>query len=140
MSFADVQPFITPIGVIIAACIGVYGYSRQKKLELDKSLVETRRTLYRSYLSYLTASTDDRSAEARSKYLSVMAEMNVVGTDDVIFALSELTQYHNKVSLEDRDNETMKSLIAKIVLCMRNDCFSQSKLDLDTAKTLLPFR
>ena len=139
MNFTDIQPFITPLGVIAAACIAVYGYGRQKKVELEKSLIETRRTLYRSYLSYLTTSTEDRSPENRSKYLAVRAELSVVGTDDVLFALSEFTQYTTKNSVEKRDNEMMKSLVAKIVLSMRKDCFSQSKLDLDTAKATLPF-
>jgi hypothetical protein len=131
---------IPQLGIICAATIAVWGYSRQKKVELEKSLVETRRTLYRNFLTSLTFSISDRTPEAHTKYLTASAELNVVATDDVLFAIGEFQQYANRTPIENRDNDTMKALIAKIVLRMRKDCFERSKLDINTAKELLPFR
>ena len=67
--------------------------------------------------------------------------MNVVATDEVMFAIGEFRQYMtNDVGPETRNGETIKALVAKIVLRMRKDCFSESQLDIDTTKKLLPLR
>jgi hypothetical protein len=131
---------IPQLGIIFAATIAVWGYSKQKKVELEKSLVETRRTLYRNFLTSLTLSTRDQTPEAHAKYLAASAELNVVATDDVLFAVGEFQKYANVTPQEKRDNDTMKVLIAKVALQMRKDCFEKSKLDINIAKELLPFR
>jgi hypothetical protein len=132
-------PLLTPIGVIIASCIAVYGYGRQKQLELHKGLIELRRSTYREFIS-LVPRLSDGTEETRSKYIQLVSEMNVVATDEVMFAIGEFMQYMNGKSIEQRDNTTIKSLIAKIVLRMRKDCFSASKLDIAITKELLPLR
>ena len=134
-----ILPILTPIGVIIAACIAVYGYGRQKQLELDKGLIELRRAIYREFIS-LVPRLADGTEETRSKYIKIVSEMNVVATDEVMFAIGEFMQYMNGTSIEKRDNATIKALIAKIVLRMRKDCFSASKLDISITKELLPLR
>ena len=125
---------------VVTAVVAAVTYTYQKSVDRKNSLVETRRTLYRNYMSYLIRSITDRSVELHTSYDAVMLELTIVGTDDVIFAVGEFNQYANRVSQEDRDNEHMKSLIAKIVLCMRKDCFSKTELDLDTIRATLPFR
>jgi hypothetical protein len=126
---------IPQLGIIFAATIAVWGYSKQKKVELEKSLVETRRTLYRNFLTSLTLSTRDQTPETHAKYLAASAELN-----DVLFAVGEFQKYANVTPQEKRDNDTMKVLIAKVALQMRKDCFEKSKLDINIAKELLPFR
>jgi hypothetical protein len=132
-------PLLTPIGVILAACIAVYGYGRQKQLELDKGLVELRRATYREFIA-LVPRLSDGTEDTRAKYIKLVSEMNVVATDEVMFAIGEFTKYMNVSNAEHRDNATIKALLAKIVLRMRKDCFSASKLDINLAKELLPIR
>ena len=132
-------PLFIPIGVIAAASIAVFGYGRQKQLELDKSLIELRRSIYREFIA-LVPSMSDGTEETRLKYIKLVSELNVVGTDDVMFAIGEFMQYMNDTKVESRESTTIKALIAKIVLRMRKDCFSASKLDITIIKALLPLR
>jgi hypothetical protein len=131
-------PLLTPIGVIIAACIAVYGYGRQKQLELDKGLIESRRSIYREFIS-LVPRLSDGTKDTQSKFIQLVSEMNVVATDEVLFAIGEFRKYTTDGNNEQRDGTKIKSLIAEIVLEMRKDCFSASKLDVATTKELLPF-
>jgi hypothetical protein len=130
-------PLLTPIGVIIAACIAVYGYGRQKQLELDKGLIESRRSIYREFIS-LVPRLSDGTKDTQSKFIQLVSEMNVVATDEVLFAIGEFRKYMTDGNIEQRDGTKIKSLIAEIVLKMRKDCFSASKLDVSTTKELLP--
>jgi hypothetical protein len=130
-------PLLTPIGVIIAACIAVYGYGRQKQLELDKGLIESRRSIYREFIS-LVPRLSDGTKDTQSKFIQLVSEMNVVATDEVLFAIGEFRKYMTDGNIEQRDGTKIKSLIAEIVLKMRKDCFSASKLDVATTKELLP--
>ena len=131
-------PLLTPIGVIIASCIAVYGYGRQKQLELDKGLVELRRSIYREFIT-LVPQLSDGTKETQSKFVQLTSEMNVVATDDVLFAIGKFRKYMTDRNIEQRESTIIKSLIAEIVLQMRKDCFSASKLDIVTTKELLPF-
>lgn len=132
-------PLFTPIGVVIAACIAVFGYGRQKRLELEKGLIELRRSMYREFIS-LVPKLSDGTEETRSEFIRFVSEMNVVATDDVMFAIGEFMQYMNGTDPEQRDNSKIKALIAKVALRMRKDCFSASQLDINITKELLPLR
>ena len=126
-------------GLIVAASIAIWGYGRQKNAELEKSLVEVRRSTYRSYLAHLPK-LSAASTESRLTYNSLVAELTVIATDEVMFAIGEFTQYMNGVEPTKRQVDVYKTLIAKIVLRMRKDCFSQSQLDLKTTTALLPIQ
>jgi hypothetical protein len=129
--------FLSTVGVTIAACIAVYGYGRQKQLELDKGLVELRRSTYREFIS-LIPNLSDRTRDTQTNYFKLVSEMNVVATDEVLSAIGEFTKYMTEKRDDPLDGEMVKTLIGKIVLSMRKDCFSASKLDIEIVKKLLP--
>jgi hypothetical protein len=117
-------------------------YWAQKAADRKSALIELRRSIYREFIS-LIPQLADNTKDTQAKYLKLVAEMNVVATDDVLFAIGEFTKYmitNNARSGGQVDGETAKTLVAKIVLRMRKDCFSASKLDIEITKQLLPLR
>jgi hypothetical protein len=132
-----ILPILTPAGVITAAFIAVYGYGRQKRLELDKGLIELRRSMYREFIS-LVPQLSDGTEKTRAAYLKLISEMNVVATDHVMITIGKFKKYMSDKQPEGLDNAVIKSHLAEVVLAMRKDCFSESRLDVETTKTLLP--
>lgn len=138
MSSEVTVAIISTFGLVIAAGLAIWGFSWQKSNELEKSLIELRRDAYRSFLEHLP-NLGAGTRESRDKYNSLVSDLTVVGSDDVLYAVGEFTQYFRGTLPSDRKPDVYKKLIAKIVMRMRRDCFSQTKLDLDTTSNLIPF-
>ncbi len=135
---AEASAWWPAIAILLTAISAAIVYWAQKAADRKSALIELRRTAYRDYLVHLTKLAD--STTSQTAYNSLVAELNVIGTDDVLFAIGEFNQYMNGIDSAKRQPEIYKKLIAKIVLRMRKDCFSESTLDIHTAAMLLPFK
>jgi hypothetical protein len=143
---ADSSSWWPAIVILLTAAVTAISastvYWAQKAADRKSALIELRRSIYREFIS-LVPQLGDKAKETQAKYFKLVAEMNVVATDDVLFAVGEFTKYlqtNNARSDGQLDDEKVKTLVAKIVLRMRKDCFSASKLDIEITKKLLPFR
>ena len=140
---STVANFLKDYGALIAipaaTLVGSIAYVFQKYTDRKSALIELRRTIYREFISLIPQLTD-KNKDTQAKYFKLVAEMNVLATDDVLLAIGEFTKYMAVRSDEQPDGETVKELIAEIVLRMRKDCFSASKLDIKITKKLLPLR
>ena len=140
MNIADIQPFITPLGVIAAAGIAVFGYGRQKKLELEKALIETRRETYRRYLSALVNVFVQPGKESNDQHHLLCVDLSLVASDESLKKIGDLAKCIRGDGLGNKINAPAAlKLIPAAVLAMRNDCFAKSNLNADDINTLLPF-
>ena len=130
---------ISSVGLIVAAIIAIWGYNRQKRTDLNASLVEQKRQAYRNYLALLPR-VAQTAPNVLVEYNQAVADLNLVASDFTLCCIGEFNQYMFGTNEKTRDPEVYKKLLAKIAINMRKDCFEKTDLKLETLANTLPFR
>ena len=124
---------------MLAALLAIWGYNRQKRSDLNASLVEQKRQAYRKFLALLPQ-VAQVAPNVLIEYNQVVADLNLVASDFTLICIGEFNQYMFGTNGKTRDPEVYKKLLAKIAINMRKDCFEKTDLTLETIANTLPFR
>ena len=139
VAFADWAPFLLALVSVVGAA-GTYAY--QKRVDRQSALLEMRRTAYRDYLNAFMAMSDSQALmdDIRRKYYQSEVELLVVGSDAVVQAVGNLSNFYAVTNDNrfNRDAAEVRRLVAEICKAMRADCFEKSALSTDEIKALVP--
>jgi hypothetical protein len=139
MAIAEWSPIIIAVLSVMGAA-ATYAY--QKRVDRRSALVEIRRAAYRNYLNAFMAMTDSPEPfeDIRRKYYQSEVELLVVGSDLVIQAAGDLSNFYAATNHDrfNRDGSEVRRLVAEICKAMRADCFEKSKLSIEEIRAIVP--
>lgn len=125
------------VAAFVASLLAFHAYRANAKTTRNETLLAKRREIFAEYVKVVQLNMIGHNNAAA--YQSAFANLFIHGTDDVIRAVSS---FHNSMadkvgninSLEAAEN------YARMIMLMREDCFSSTKLGIEDLKKLLPFK
>lgn len=131
---------------LIVAALSIVGaaatYAYQRRVDRKLALVDMRRVAYRNFLNAFMAMSDtpERIEEVRRRYYQAEVELLVVGSDEVIQKVGELSGFYSATNDDrfNRDAGEVRRLVAEVCQAMRSDCFQKSGLTTEEVQAIVP--
>lgn len=125
------------VAALVASLVAIYAFRANAKITRNETLLAKRREIYSEYAKTLQLNMIGHKDQ--STYQAAFASIYIYGTDDVINKVSTMhkTMADNAGSIDARK---AKDAYIQMIVAMRKDCFSETKLDLDELEDFLPFR
>jgi hypothetical protein len=142
-----VENLITSGGTVLAALLvalaALFGYRRQKEADRDYDLVKLKQKEYERYLlAFHEASRwkgvdAERHEEAENAYHNAQNYMLLHASEDVIRTVNAAHRYY--VEADRVDWQTFKRLYAEMIIAMREDGYSPTKLSIREMADNIPW-
>ncbi len=124
------------IATLIASITAIVAYHINARINRREALVAKRREVFADYVKAFQLNISGQNNKL--DYSSALAGVYIYGTDDVI---RRVAAFHR--TMADKagqvDTDAASSAYIHMIIAMRKDCYSATKLDFDELKKLLPF-
>lgn len=128
---------------LIVAAAGFFGYGRQKEADRRYDLVKLKQKEYERYLNAFQEASrwkgvdNDKHAEAESTYHNTQNYMLLHASEEVVKAVHAAHTYY--VDSEVVDWRTYKRLYAEMIIAMRKDGYTPTKLSVQEVAENIPW-
>ena len=134
--------FSSSLPIVITMLGGIVAYAIQKSIDRRNTIASLRRDFYSEFLdTWLMRHKGKSTPEIESRYSSLRLRLYVISSDEVIRSFYEVSSFMDNTrgrALNISEAEALKTLLAKMILEIRKECYEKSRLHIDEVSNFMP--